>query len=69
MGKFLLGVIAGAAAAYVCSKKMDRKTMDHICESTSEFFDKAKKKFKDGFDKTKNEAEYLADRTENLTNG
>lgn len=64
MSRFLLGVAAGVAAAYVISKKMDKQTMDKMCDSTSEFFDKAKKTFKDGWDKTKNQAEYLADRTE-----
>ncbi|MCD7936736.1 MAG: hypothetical protein LUG98_07750 [Tannerellaceae bacterium] len=68
MGRFLLGVITGAAVAYVCSHKMDKATMDKMCDSTNEFFDKAKKKFKDGWDKTKNQTEYLADRTTDAMN-
>ncbi|MCD8178852.1 MAG: hypothetical protein LUE98_16170 [Tannerellaceae bacterium] len=63
MSKFLLGVAAGVAAAYVVSKKMDKATMDKMCDSTSEFFDKAKQKVKEGWDKTKDQTENLADRT------
>ncbi len=68
MSRFLLGVIVGAAGAYMCSKKMDKQTMDKMCDSTNRFFDKAKKKFKDGWDKGRNQVDYLADRTENMIN-
>ncbi len=64
MKGFILGAIAGAAAAIVCAKKMKKEDYEKFCDKTNEMWDKAEQKMKDGVDTGKNKAEYYTDRAE-----
>ncbi|MCD8165068.1 MAG: hypothetical protein LUE93_02385 [Bacteroides sp.] len=64
MKGLILGMIAGAAAMYVCTKKMKQEDYDKWCDKASDLWEKGKEKVKDTIDMGKNKAEYMGDRAE-----
>ena len=67
MKNVLIGIAAGIAIGYVLRKMEDDGKFKCIHDDMSELADRTKKKFKDAVDKGINQAEYVADRVEHLT--
>ena len=67
MKNVLIGIAAGIAIGYVLRKMEDDGKFKCIHDDMSELADRAKKKIKDVVDKGVNEAEYIGDRVEHIT--
>lgn len=67
MKNLLIGITAGIAIGYVLRKMEDDGKFKCIHDDMSEFADRTKRKFKDVVDKGINQAEYVADRVEHLS--
>lgn len=67
MKNVLIGIAAGIAIGYVLRKMEDDGKFKCIHDDMSELADRAKKKIKDVVDKGVNEAEYIGDRAEHIT--
>ena len=67
MKNVLIGIAAGIAIGYVLRKMEDDGKFKCIHDYMSELADRAKKKIKDVVDKGVNEAEYIGDRVEHIT--
>ena len=67
MKNVLIGIAAGIAIGYVLRKMEDDGKFKCIHDDMRELADRTKKKFKDVVDKGVNQAEYIADRVEHVT--
>ena len=67
MKNVLIGIAAGIAIGYVLRKMEDDGKFKCIHDDMRELADRTKKKFKDVVDKGDNQAEYIADRVEHVT--
>lgn len=67
MKDLLIGVAVGLIAGYMIRKMEDDGKFACVCDDVSALADKAKKKVKDLVDTTVNQAEYIADRVEHVT--
>lgn len=67
MKNVLIGIAAGIAIGYVLRKMEDDGKFKCIHDDMSELTDRTKKKFKDVVDKGVNQAEYIANRVEHVT--
>lgn len=74
MKNVLIGIAAGVAIGYVVRRLVEEGKIPCLCgghcncHDISELADKTKKKIKDAVDVGINQAEYVADRVEHMTN-
>ncbi|WP_139785126.1 YtxH domain-containing protein [Parabacteroides sp. Marseille-P3160] len=68
MKKILFGIAIGAVAGYLAGVLSEKENREKLSDEFGKCVDKAKNKFKDIVDVTKNKAEYLKERAETKIN-